>query len=113
MTGGIAVILGQTGRNFAAGMSGGIAYVRDEDRKFKSRCNLGMVDLEQITLAEDFATLKDMITRHAELTGSPRAAKLLADWENEKKRFVKVFPHEYRRVLGERAKKQQGVPVGV
>ncbi len=112
MTGGVVVVLGRTGRNFAAGMSGGLAFVRDDDRKFKSRCNLGMVDLEQIALDEDWATLKGMIEKHLALTGSPRARQVLADWENERKKFVKVFPHEYRRVLAERAKKQQGVPVG-
>jgi glutamate synthase (NADPH/NADH) large chain/glutamate synthase (ferredoxin) len=108
MTGGTIVVLGKTGRNFAAGMSGGLAFVLDEDKKFKARCNLGMVDLEQITLPEDFTALKAVITKHAELTGSPRAKKILAGWETEKKKFVKVFPHEFRRVLTERAKKAAG-----
>ena len=111
MTGGVIVVLGRTGRNFAAGMSGGLAYVFDEDRKFKSRCNLGMVDLEQISLAGDFVELLALITRHAELTGSQRARNLLADWENAKYKFVKVFPHEFRRVLGERAKKAAAQPM--
>jgi glutamate synthase domain-containing protein 3 len=105
MTGGIVVVLGMTGRNFAAGMSGGFAYVLDEDRKFKSRCNEGMVDLEQLADRDEIATLKAMIQKHLDLTGSPTAKKLLDDWEKSRKKFVKVFPHEYRRVLQERAAK--------
>jgi glutamate synthase (NADPH/NADH) large chain/glutamate synthase (ferredoxin) len=108
MTGGIVVVLGKTGRNFAAGMSGGFAYVLDEDRKFKSRCNEGMVDLEQLADKEEIASLKALIQKHLDLTGSPTAKKLLGDWENARKKFVKVFPHEYRRVLLERANKSKG-----
>ena len=105
MTGGIVVVLGKTGRNFAAGMSGGFAYVLDEDRKFQRRCNQGMVDLEQIVDSEEIASLKALIQKHLDLTGSPTAKKLLGDWETARKKFVKVFPHEYRRVLLEREAK--------
>ena len=105
MTGGVVVVLGKTGRNFGAGMSGGFAYVLDEDRKFNRRCNQGMVDLEQIVEAEEIASLKALIQKHLDLTGSLTAKKLLDDWNVSRKKFVKVFPHEYRRVLLERAAK--------
>jgi glutamate synthase (NADPH/NADH) large chain len=106
MTGGRMVCLGRTGRNFAAGMSGGFAYVYDDDNRFRRRCNPAMVDLEQIAAEDDDATwLKEIITTHYELTDSPRAAEILADWESQLPRFVRVFPHEYRRVLTERAAK--------
>jgi glutamate synthase domain-containing protein 2/glutamate synthase domain-containing protein 3 len=101
MTGGRVVILGQTGLNFAAGMSGGIAYVFDEDRRFDSRCNLDMVDLELLTLPEDIADVRDLIAQHAQYTGSRKAARILAHWETSRSFFVKVFPMEYRRVLGQ------------
>ena len=129
MTGGLVVVLGQTGRNFAAGMSGGIAYVLDEDGTFASRCNLAMVELEPV-LAEEEASeriyhhvhdleshgrvevMEDMtrhdeerlhllITRHAKLTGSARAAMMLADWSTWCPKFRKVMPLEYRRALAE------------
>lgn len=114
MTGGTVVVLGMTGRNFAAGMSGGIAYVLDEDGAFKDRCNLAQVALEQVLPASeqagpfhndqaDEAQLKALISRHAEATGSARAKALLADWESSRSKFVKVFPHEYRRALTELA----------
>ena len=105
MTGGVVVVLGKTGRNFGAGMSGGFAYILDEDRKFNRRCNQGMVDLEQIVEAEEIASLKALIQKHLDLTGSLTAKKLLDDWSVSRKKFVKVFPHEYRRVLLERAAK--------
>jgi glutamate synthase domain-containing protein 3 len=105
MTGGTVVVLGKTGRNFGAGMSGGIAYVFDEDRKFNRRCNQGMVDLEQVSEQDDIAALKQMLESHAQLTDSAAAKRLLSDFENSRKRFVKVFPHEFRRVLLERAGK--------
>ena len=106
MTGGLVVVLGKTGRNFAAGMSGGFAYVLDEDRKFSNRCNTGMVDLEQVTPETDgVEDLKALITAHAELTGSVKATAVLANWKKSLKSFVKVFPHEFRRVLSERAAK--------
>jgi glutamate synthase (NADPH/NADH) large chain len=100
MTGGVVVVLGLTGVNFAAGMSGGIAYVYDKDSMFDSRCNLEMVDLD-LPAAEDEDALRGLIERHAAHTGSPLAGRLLADWQREKGRFLKVFPMEYRRALGE------------
>ena len=101
MTGGRAVILGPTGVNHAAGMSGCIAYVYDEDGAFDSRCNLEMVDLDLILTPADERELKGLLERHGALTGSPKAKMLLADWDNARIRFVKVFPMEYRRVLGQ------------
>ena len=100
MTGGRVVVLGLTGVNFAAGMSGGLAYVYDKDGLFDSRCNLEMVDLDSLTPADE-ADLRAMIERHVAYTGSPLAAGILAAWEWEKGRFLKVFPMEYRRALGE------------
>ena len=110
MTAGRMVCLGRTGRNFAAGMSGGFAYVLDDDNRFRRRCNPAMVDLEQMTIEDDDAIwLQQIITTHHDLTGSPRAAEILADWDQHLVRFVRVFPHEYRRVLTERAiKAEQG-----
>ena len=105
MTGGVVVVLGKTGRNFAAGMSGGIAFVYDADRQFAHRCNSSMVDLEQLVDADDIATLKNKIESHAQLTDSPTAKALLGDWDKSLKKFVKVFPREYRRALLERAAK--------
>jgi glutamate synthase (ferredoxin) len=105
MTGGVIAILGQTGRNFAAGMSGGIAYVLDEQGDFATRCNTEMVGLEQLD-EDDCAVLKAMIEKHAEHTGSSRAAIILINWERYQSRFVKVMPMDYKRVLQalERAK---------
>jgi glutamate synthase (ferredoxin) len=105
MTGGTVVILGRTGRNFAAGMSGGIAYVLDEDGDFASRCNTEMVALEQLD-DNDRATVKAMIEKHAELTESSRATIALINWERCQSCFVKVMPMDYKRVLQalERAK---------
>jgi glutamate synthase (ferredoxin) len=98
MTGGTVVILGATGRNFAAGMSGGVAYVLDERGDFAGRCNTQMVALEEPG-EDDIATLREMVTSHGERTGSTRAAALLADWEGSSARFVKVMPKDYKRVL--------------
>ncbi|MDR2164057.1 MAG: glutamate synthase large subunit [Zoogloeaceae bacterium] len=114
MTGGTVVVLGDTGRNFAAGMSGGVAYVLDEDGAFRERCNLAQVALEPVLPAHaqtgpfhhgaaDETQLKDLVTRHARTTGSARARAVLADWEKSRAKFVKVFPHEYRRALTELA----------
>ncbi len=104
MTGGRMVCLGRTGRNFAAGMSGGFAYVLDDDNRFRRRCNPAMVDLEQMAAEdEDAGWLRQIITTHHDLTGSPHAAEILANWDQQLTRFVRVFPHEYRRVLTERA----------
>jgi glutamate synthase domain-containing protein 3 len=119
MTGGTVVVLGMTGRNFAAGMSGGIGYVLDEDGTFKTRCNLSMVSLEPV-LAEaeqdakvsrdvwhlgmsDEAVLRQAIENHHRHTGSARAKELLDGWTEWRGRFVKVFPNEYKRALGELA----------
>jgi glutamate synthase (ferredoxin) len=99
MTGGRVVVLGRTGRNFAAGMSGGVAYVLDLAGDFRRRCNLGMVDLEPLAAAEDIASVRDMIARHVAATGSTYAASILEDWIAMQPRFVKVMPKDYRRVL--------------
>jgi len=98
MTGGRVVILGDTGRNFAAGMSGGIAYVYDVKGKFKRNCNTEMVDLDPVG-EKDAIELKQLISRHAQYTGSRVAAFVLDDWENQLKNFVKVFPRDYKKVL--------------
>jgi glutamate synthase domain-containing protein 2/glutamate synthase domain-containing protein 1/glutamate synthase domain-containing protein 3 len=101
MTKGLAVILGPTGRNFAAGMSGGIAYVLDEIGDFvRTQCNRAGVDLEPVMDAEDIQLLEGLIRRHMDCTGSPRAQWILENWSRMLPKFVKVFPHEYKRVLG-------------
>jgi len=121
MTGGTIVVLGQTGRNFAAGMSGGIAYVYNEDGQFEAYCNTSMVTLEPLlTESEqearvsrdlwhlgtaDEALARQLIERHAQLTGSTKAQQILVDWSSARGKFVKVFPNEYRRALGELAAK--------
>ena len=102
MTGGRVVILGPTGRNFAAGMSGGIAYVWDVEGDFRLRCNLGMVELEPIVHEEDIADLLEMLQRHHQFTGSSVAADLLNDWPEVLGKFIKVMPTDYKRVLMER-----------
>ena len=134
MTGGVVVVLGVTGRNFASGMSGGIAYVIDEDGTFKSRCNMAMVELEPVPEEEQIAeqeynlyndleshgrvdvmsdlTTKDaerlhmLIANHARYTNSKRAAEILADWQRYRPLFRKVMPVEYRRALAEMAKEK-------
>ena len=126
MTGGVVAVLGQTGRNFAAGMSGGIAYVYDADGLFRQRCNLAMVDVEPIDpsadadveegrpqqravsvhdygmgdmLRHDAARLRILLERQHLHTGSAQAAALLEDWDTTLSRFVKVMPRDYRRAL--------------
>jgi len=99
MTGGVAVILGRTGRNFAAGMSGGIAYVLDEDGGFGGRCNMGMIELEAVEADEDVERLASLLQHHADYTGSPVAERLLADFAAAQSRFLKVMPIDYKRVL--------------
>ncbi len=99
MTGGRVVVLGPTGRNFAAGMSGGIAYILDADGTFHTNCNLDMVDLERLSDANEIAELKGLIERHAEATGSTRAQEVLAAWDETVPKFVKVLPKDYKRVL--------------
>ncbi len=106
MTGGVVVVLGPTGRNFAAGMSGGIAYVYDDLGKFKSRCNASMVDLEKVVEKDDVVILKDLIQKHQQLTGSTVAKRMLDNWDKELPKFVKVFPKEYRRALNEQMEKK-------
>ena len=119
MTGGTVVVLGATGRNFAAGMSGGIAYVLDLEGEFAKRCNTAMVELEplapeseqQAKLARelwhhgeaDEAIVRRLVENHARYTNSRRAAEILQNWAQYRARFVKVFPKEYRRALGELA----------
>jgi glutamate synthase (NADPH/NADH) large chain len=105
MTGGRVVILGDTGRNFAAGMSGGIAYVYDVKGQFPALCNQEMVDLDPVG-REDIPELKDMIQRHYAYTASTVAKFVLDDFENQLKNFVKVFPKDYKKVLLERSHKQ-------
>ncbi len=98
MTRGLVVVLGRCGRNFAAGMSGGIAYVLDEQGDFAARrCNTAAVDLEQV--GDDEPLLHNLIARHVDLTGSPRAKWILENWSTMLPKFIKVFPHEYKRVL--------------
>jgi len=119
MTGGTVAVLGKTGRNFAAGMSGGIAYVFDEDGQFAKRCNTAMVSLDKVlTTAEQEASqdksiwhagqsdevqLKKLLEDHNRWTGSKRARELLDTWSESRGKFVKVFPNEYKRALGEMA----------
>jgi glutamate synthase (NADPH/NADH) large chain len=105
MTGGRVVILGNTGRNFAAGMSGGIAYIYDVRGQFPSLCNKEMVDLDPVG-AGDIPELKDMIQRHYAYTGSAVAKFVLDDFENQLQHFVKVFPRDYKKVLLEKSHKQ-------
>jgi len=107
MTGGRVVVLGPTGRNFAAGMSGGVAYVLDEDGTFPTRCNMGMVGFEELSKA-DAIELRAMIEEHGQRTGSPLAARVLVQWSEllDAGAFVKVMPHDYRRVLRELAEEE-------
>jgi glutamate synthase domain-containing protein 2/glutamate synthase domain-containing protein 1/glutamate synthase domain-containing protein 3 len=101
MTKGLVAVLGRTGRNFAAGMTGGIAYVLDETGEFvRSRCNRASVDLEPVVDEQDVALLRSLIEQHAEATGSSRAAWILDQWATMLPNFVKVYPHEFKRVLG-------------
>jgi glutamate synthase (NADPH/NADH) large chain/glutamate synthase (ferredoxin) len=102
MTGGRAVILGPTGRNFAAGMSGGVAYVLDEDGTFPERCNMGLVGFDEITEA-DAIELHGLIEEHHLRTRSAVAARILREWEATLPRFRKVMPHDYKRALAELA----------
>ena len=133
MTGGTVVVLGQTGRNFAAGMSGGVAYVLDEDGTFEQRCNMaqvaleplpdeiaarkgsesgdeleshGRVDIDHLTMGDELI-LKGLIERHVRFAGSVRAREILNNWGVWRKKFVKVFPHEYRRALTEMAQQRE------
>jgi len=104
MTGGRVVVLGHTGRNFAAGMSGGMAWALDPDGAFVTRCNPEMVSQEPVTDPQESAELRNLVERHAAITGSERAAALLADWGAAVRSFVRVIPHDYRRVLDAQAR---------
>jgi glutamate synthase (NADPH/NADH) large chain len=126
MTGGTVVVLGKTGRNFAAGMSGGVAYVYDEDGQFAKRCNTAMVSLEKVVAAAeqeetvdravwhrgqtDEAQLRKLLEEHNRWTGSRRARELLDNWVESRAKFVKVFPTEYKRALGEIFAKKHAIP---
>jgi len=101
MTNGTVVVIGKAGRNFAAGMNGGRAFVYDEQGDFTARrCNTTSVDLEPLVLDADVAEVRGLLERHRDLTGSPRAAWILERWAEAQPRFIKVFPHEHKRVLG-------------
>ena len=129
MTGGTVAVLGKTGRNFAAGMSGGLAYVYDEDGQFASRCNTAMVSMEKVLPAAeqektisravwhrdqtDEAQLKKLLEDHHRWTGSKRARELLDNWNESRAKFVKVFPNEYKRALGEINAKKLAAPQDV
>ena len=114
MTNGVVVVLGNTGRNFAAGMSGGIAYVLDLDGSFvRHRCNRAAVDLEPIFEREDIALLENLIRKHVNYTGSPLGNRLLENWTQTVQQFVKVFPHEYKRVLKARGAAEQKMPSAI
>ena len=126
MTKGLVLVLGACGRNFAAGMSGGVAYVFDERGDFtEKRCNLDSVDLEPVLEAQDVRLVegrlveeqlgevklvKELVARHLSLTGSPRAAWILDNWPEALSRFIKVFPHEHKRVLGVSRRRQPYIP---
>ena len=99
MTGGRVVVLGRCGRNFAAGMSAGIAYVYDEDGDFDRHCNMDMVELSLVESAEDVNELRSIVQRHHDLTGSPKAAEILRNWDLELPRFIKVMPVGYKLLL--------------
>lgn len=107
MTGGRVVVLGTTGRNFAAGMSGGVAYVLADMDSFRVRCNLGSVELESVEDDEDITELHNLVSKHAEFTNSDVAKALLSDWTNSIGRFVKVMPTDYKRVLLEMKQEQK------
>ena len=102
MTGGRVVVLGRTGRNFAAGMSGGEAFILDEGGVFEGLCNQEMVDLERVESDEDKAALRDLLEGHRDATGSVNATRVLDDWDAMLPKFVKVMPRDYKRVLEQR-----------
>ena len=103
MTGGKVVILGETGRNFGAGMSGGVAYVWDPSKNFSKKCNMESFELESLCSANDIIELKALIENHYKYTGSPVAQDILNNWKGALAEFVKVMPTDYKRVLAERA----------
>ena len=99
MTGGCVVVLGPTGRNFAAGMSGGVAYIWDPQGDFNMKCNLGLVQLETVEQPEDVAELLELIQLHHQYTESDVASQVLEDWPANLQQFIKVMPIDYKRVL--------------
>ena len=99
MTGGVAVILGEVGRNFGAGMSGGIAYVYDPNKTFEKNCNMEALNLLAVEEDEDIKQLKDLVESHYNYTMSPLAQRILENWEKCLPQFIKVFPEEYRQAL--------------
>jgi glutamate synthase domain-containing protein 3 len=103
MTGGRVVVLGKTGRNFGAGMSGGIAYVWNKDGNFERMCNTETFELERMEVAEDIRELRTLLENHQNYTGSTVAGHILDNWKTELARFVKVMPTEYKRSLAEMA----------
>jgi glutamate synthase domain-containing protein 2/glutamate synthase domain-containing protein 1/glutamate synthase domain-containing protein 3 len=109
MTGGVVVVLGRTGRNFAAGMSGGTAFVLDESesREFRQRCNRALVELQPVESADDRALLRHLVEQHARFTGSARARYLLSRWEQALRDFVAVVPTEYQRAMREREQRAE------
>jgi glutamate synthase (NADPH) large chain len=107
MTGGTVVVLGSTGRNFAAGMSGGLAYVLDRDNSFPIHCNQSIVDLLPVEESEDIQQLKGLIEEHFQSTQSRVAKKVLDEWEETLPKFIKIYPRDYRRVLEERKRKNE------
>jgi len=109
MTGGRAVILGPTGINFAAGMSGGIAYVWDVDGDFATKCNMGMVDLDPVQDEDDISELRELIDLHLEYTGSQVAERILEEWPDVLSQFVKVMPTDYKRVLADRRRHDEEI----
>ena len=109
MTGGTVVVLGETGRNFAAGMSGGLAYVLDRDNMFPIHCNQSIVDLLPVEESEDIENLKSLIEEHFESTQSAVAKKVLDEWEETLPKFIKIYPRDYRRVLEERKRKNDAL----
>ncbi|QPJ62948.1 MAG: glutamate synthase large subunit [Candidatus Nitronauta litoralis] len=112
MTGGHVVVLGPTGRNFAAGMSGGIAYVLDENDEFEIHCNKGLVDLVPLE-EDDVALVTGLVKEHVDLTGSTVGERVLKDWDQLQSKFIKVYPRDFRRVLEERKKREQEQTAGV
>ncbi|NOQ88862.1 MAG: glutamate synthase, partial [Gammaproteobacteria bacterium] len=107
MTGGRVIVLGDTGRNFAAGMSGGIAYIWDRNNTFPALCNMGMVELESLEAEEDINEVKTLIKNHFKYTGSEVAKAALDNWPETIKQFVKVMPTDYKRVLQETKKQEE------
>ena len=112
MTGGRVVVLGTTGRNFGAGMSGGVAYVLDVDGLFARRCNMGMVDLESLEDPAEIDLVQNLVMKHAAATGSTYAQRLLSDWASLQKALVKVMPREYKRALAQQ-QAREAATVGV